>query len=304
MFKLREIKTKASDFLSHYKQQDPAAYAAAQQAVGGLLIIDGFIGIDNPFGGKKRSGIFGSFVGIIVGILFIFAGSLFLGLTGIGKMTATTTATVVSVGAPVQTSTNTNGSSSSTCSLTARYTVGGREYTNQASDSSSSYCGHSVGDTVTINYNPDKPGSWSMDVATVKLVMKIFSVVGIVVAILSLFTFVIRLLSIIFGWKLLKSGRALAKTLPAGTDLGTAISEIRQSFSRMLFPANGGGTLNTLVNEVAGLQQTVQPVQTTTSSQPVAPTPPATATQPVDSAPAEPAGQTPPDSTPPTPPVA
>jgi hypothetical protein len=47
------LKNKAKSFLSQYEQKDPATFAAAQQAIGGLLILDGFTGIDNPFEGKS-----------------------------------------------------------------------------------------------------------------------------------------------------------------------------------------------------------------------------------------------------------
>lgn len=50
----KSIKGRAGQFLGNYKQQNPATFAAAQQAVGGLLILDGLVGIDNPLGGKKE----------------------------------------------------------------------------------------------------------------------------------------------------------------------------------------------------------------------------------------------------------
>ena len=67
-----------------------------------------------------------------------------------------------------------------------------------------------------------------------------YSSLGAIVAVTSLVTFAIRLLSIIFGWKLLKSGRALAKTLPAGTDLSTIKNEIKQNFAKSVFGMGGG----------------------------------------------------------------
>jgi hypothetical protein len=224
----KNLKNEANSFLSQYKNENPTTYAAAQQSIGGLLILDGFVGIDNPFGGKRRPGIFGSLLGIVVGLIFVFMPVIFNGLSGFNKMTETTTATVVSV----QHSASQDGDS---CTAVARYNVAGKDYNQNSSYGSSSFCSLTSGSTITINYNPDNPGSWGYDVKTISTYLKIFPFVGILAVISSLVTFVIRLLSIIFGWKLLKSGRALAKTLPAGTDYSTLKEEIRQNFVKRIF---------------------------------------------------------------------
>lgn len=249
--KLANLKSKATNFLSGYEKKNPATYAAAQQAIGGVLILDGFVGIDNPLGGKKRPGIFGSLAGVIVGILFLFIPTIFGAVTGTSKMTATTNATVVSVSQPTtSTTTNSNGTTSSgsqSCSAVAKYTVGGHEYSQNTAFSSSGLCSLSAGSTITIDYNPAQPEKWGYQVATLNKFLKIFMYVGILVIIASLFTFTIRLLSIIFGWKLLKSGRALAKTLPAGTDMTTVKNEIKQAFSKSLFGFAGGNPIESAI---------------------------------------------------------
>jgi hypothetical protein len=238
----KNIKNHAEQFLGNYKSQNPATFAAAQQAIGGLLILDGFVGIDNPLGGKKRSGVFGSLIGLVVGLVFLFGSGFFGNLFGINKLTATTTATVVSVSQPTATSTDSNGSTSGgSCTPQAKYTVNGKEYMQTSSSGSSSACSLTPGQTININYDPASPGAWAYDLNTVKTVLKIFPIVGAIVAVTSLVTFVIRLLSIIFGWKLLKSGRALAKTLPAGTDISTIKNEIEQNFAKSVFGMGGNG---------------------------------------------------------------
>lgn len=240
--KLGNLKNEATNFLNQYKSKDPAAYAAAQQAVGGLLILDGFIGIDNPLGGKKRPGIFGAVIGVVVGIVLVFIPSIFGSLTGVNKMTATTSGTVVSTSQQQSTSTNTQGqqTTSTSCSAVATYTVNGKQYTQPSSFGSSSMCALFKGETIRVHYNPNNPGQWASDVKTVATIFSIFLWVGVAIFIISAFTAVIRLLSIIFGWKLLKSGRALAKTLPPGTDLTTAIKEIENSFKTSLFGFSAG----------------------------------------------------------------
>lgn len=226
---------KAKGFLEQYEQKDPVSFSAAQQAIGGLLILDGFIGIDNPFGGKKRSGIFGTLGGIVFGIVFMFVPTFFGNVLGTNSMTATTNAVVVAM----TPQTSSSSSSGSACAATVRYSVAGKEYTQPSSFSSSSYCALAAGQTVSINYNPQSPGAWAYGAASMKGFFSVFFWVGLLAAIMSFVTFIIRLLSIIFGWKLLQSGRALAKTLPQGVSLGTLIEEIKQNFKGTLF--NGGG---------------------------------------------------------------
>lgn len=240
MFIYSSLKSKAQGFLKKYKEKDTATYAAAEQAIGGLLILDGFIGIDNPLGGKKRPGIFGTVIGFAIGIMFIFMPAIFGQISGTSKMTSTTTAKVVSVGSPqVSTTSNSNGSTSTatSCSLTATYTVNGQSYTEISSSGSSSNCSQAAGNTISINYNPNSPSSWTgtSDAKSMKQASTIFMFAGILVAIVSFFTFLIRLFSIIFGWKLLKNGRALAATLPKGTSLDTVIEQIKKEFKTSLF---------------------------------------------------------------------
>lgn len=278
--KFGNLKSEATGFLNKYKSENPAVYAAAEQAVGGLLILDGFVGIDNPLGGKKRPGVFGSLFGIAFGVVFMLVPSFFGNLSGINKMTATTSATVVSVGAP-QTSTTHNSdgttNTSTSCSATVRYTVNGKEYTQASSSSSSNMCSYTPGQTVQINYNPDNPGQWASDVKMVKTVLKVFFWAGILVVVTSLVTFIIRLLSIIFGWKLLRSGRALAKTLPAGADLSSTIKSIEHEFKTSLFgfPAGTPAPTPSTAPQAAPQQPVAQP-EVTPPSDSQGPQPPQT----------------------------
>src|SRR5947209_4323801 len=151
--KLGKIKQTAQNYLNQYESQNPATYAAALQAIGGLLILDGFIGIDNPFGDNKRPGIFGSLIGIAMGILFIFIPTIFNSISGTNKMTATTQATVVSIRQDQGGSNNSSGS----CTAVAQYTVDGKVYNQPSSFGSSSYCSLAQGSSITINYNPHNP---------------------------------------------------------------------------------------------------------------------------------------------------
>jgi hypothetical protein len=236
------LKNQASGFLESYKAKGPASYAAAQQAIGAVLIADGFVGIDNPLGQKKRPGIFGTIIAIGMAIVFIFIPSFSGGMMKIDNMTAITEAKVVTV-----------GSSGESCSLTVSYTVNGREYTKQSSMSSSNYCSLSEGESISINYDPANPGSWIYGAKMVKGFLSIFFWVGIFLLISSIITFFIRLFSIIFGLKLLMAGRKNAKALPPDTDWKTMIGEIRQNFTSSIF--GFGGSQNNVMSAIDSMIQ-------------------------------------------------
>lgn len=283
---LGSLKATAKSYLQQYEQKGSATYAAALQAIGGLLIIDGFTGIDNPFGEKKRQGIFGALSGVAFGVLFMFIPQIFGSLTGMKDMTASTSASVVAVSAP-QTTQSSDGSSSTTCSIKASYTVNGKQYSSASPMSSSDQCNMSVGQAVTIDYNPNNPASWAYGAKSLAGFLSIFFWAGVVVAVASLVTVVIRLLSIIFGWKLLRKGRALAATLPADTSFNTIVNEIRQDFAKTLF--NFGGASGVFNQPTASQPQFAVNVQSPlgNSFQSNAPAQPVvTPTQPI--APAQP----------------
>jgi hypothetical protein len=224
------LKNQATNFLEKYKNEQPAMYAAAEQAIGAILITDGLFGINSPFGDKKRPGIFGTIGGMIFGIIFILIPAFSEYMFGMNKMTATTPATIVSV--------DTNSSSaesSNVCSLVVQYAIAGKEYTNKSAMSSSSYCSLSKGHIITVNYNPSNPGSWVYDDKTFSKFLQIFFWAGLLVLISSMITFLIRLISIIFGWKLLKNGRKMAANLPADSNFQAMIDEIKQRFTKSIF---------------------------------------------------------------------
>jgi hypothetical protein len=266
------LKKQATGFLEQYKQRDPASYAAAQQAVGGLLILDGFVGIDNPFAGKKRAGIFGTLAMIVMGVIFMLLPTFIGNVTGMSKMTAQTTGQVVSVGAP-QTSTDSDGNRSTTCNFTAKYSVDGKQYQSPSSSSSSGACQMTVGQAVNIDYNPSNPSQWMSDRQMWSIILNIFFFVGLFVLLSGIVTFAIRLISIIFGWKILQSGRALAKTLPGGADLSTTVNTIKNDFKKIVFGFNDGAPATPLVQN---------PITPAPQPQPPAPTAPAPVTPPVD----------------------
>ncbi|MDL2363178.1 MAG: DUF3592 domain-containing protein [Patescibacteria group bacterium] len=304
--RIKKLKASAQQFLTQYETKDPATYAAAEQAIGGLLLLDGFIGIDNPFGQKSRPGLLGSLLGIGLGIVFLFVPVIFNSISGINKMTATTTATVVSI----KQEPSTDGSSGSACSAVTKYSVDGKQYQQPSSYSSSALCGLAVGTDVPINYNPDKPGSWGYNVSGITNIVKIFPFAGALAIIGSLITFVIRLASIIFGYKLLMDGRKRAKTLPQGTDLSALIAQVRHEFQTNIF--HQGNSMNPLTQFTDPVPQATTPIVSspvqapintpvnipTTSATPLAPASPQTITPSASAAPNSPVAPSPPVATP------
>jgi Protein of unknown function (DUF3592) len=231
------MKNKAKAFLANYESKDAATTAAAYEAIGGLLILDGFMGMPHPLSGKKRTSIFGNLIGILFGIALLFAPAIY-SHSAQAKMTSTTTGTVTEVSQPVvNTTRNSNGSTStsSTCSITAKYTVNSQEYTQTSASSSSGDCALIKGDTITVNYNPNNPGSWDYNISGLKSIVKYFVWVGAVVIVFSSIGFLFRLFTIWFGWRLLQRGRGLAKTLPNGGNLASMISQIKTEFSKNIF---------------------------------------------------------------------
>lgn len=229
------LKQHAVGFLDSYKAKGPASYAAAEQAIGAVLIADGLFGIENPFGQKKRPGIFGTFSGMILGIVFILIPGFIGTMTNVKNMTSTVSAIVVSVGNIVRSGNSGGG----TCGLEVRYVVDGQEYIKQSSISSSDQCSLSVGQAIDINYDPKNPNSWAYGAGSIGIFLKVFFWAGILLLISSIVTFFVRLFSIIFGWKLLRDGRRNAAALPAGTNLETIISEIKQNFVSSIFGFGG-----------------------------------------------------------------
>lgn len=225
---LKSLKNQATSFLDQYKQKSPATYAAAEQAVGAILITDGLVGIEPPFAGNKRPGIFGTLGGIAFGIVFMFIPTFIGSLSDTNNMTKATTATVTVVE-------ESGDSEDNSCYIKAKYTVNGKEYISSSGMSSPDNCYLSRGEVIDIKYNPDKPLSWSNSTGSINMFLQVFFWAGALTTIGSLFRFVIRLFSIVFGWKLVKEGRELAKTLPSDTNLKTIIDEIKQNFIKYIF---------------------------------------------------------------------
>ena len=231
-----KIINKANTFLAKYENKSKASMAAAYEAIGGLIMLDAVFGMPHPLSGRKRSSILGTLTGILVGIAFLFAPTLY-NHSAQAKMTSQTTGTVVSISAPVtNTTTDKNGThTTTTCTLVAKYNVGGKDYNGTTASGTNSNCSQVAGNTINLYYNPNNPTSIDTSIGTLKTVVKIFFWVGVVIIITGTISFLFRLFAIWFGWKLFRRGRSIAKTLPNGGNLASMISSIKDEFKKNVF---------------------------------------------------------------------
>jgi hypothetical protein len=204
---------------------DPYIKGRAMEVAGGALVADGLIGLENPLSGKrKRAGIFGAFMLIVFGVVWV---AISLGIAGSTKPYAggeTTTGTVTAINRGV--SSGSNGSTS--CSATVAYEVNGTRYEVGTSYSSSDLCSRSVGSTVDVSYRPDAPDAGRP--LFPQGFLKWFPPIGYFVIVVGVFTFFLRLAELSVGAWLFFKGRALAKR-STPTPFGPIFDELKGAWS-------------------------------------------------------------------------
>ncbi len=173
----------------------------------------------------------------------MFIPTFFGNMSGMNDMTANTSAVITSVERGT-------GDNSSDCYIKAKYTVDNKEYVKSPNMASSGNCDLTIGQTINIRYNPSNPNSWTNQTESSMSMLQIFFWGGLLVAISSFVTFLIRLFSIIFGWKLLKAGKKLASTLPADTNFQTIKNEVKQNFIKSVFNFGGNGSPASVVDNI------------------------------------------------------
>ena len=178
--------------------RDPGGFYRGHQqgldtAAGGALLIDGLVGL--PTRNGNRSGVFGSVVGIFVGLVFVGVG-LFLSssMKTPANMSATITGHVTSVTVSQSTTSSSSRSSrstsSSTCSPVAEFVVDDVPFTASTSVGVSP-CPWSVGQPIAVAYDPTSPALATIpSKGGVTWMPWIFSGAGALVAVVSLFGFI------------------------------------------------------------------------------------------------------------------
>ena len=212
---------KAKETLSRYESGNPHTAGQVRRAVGGVLVADGLVGLENPLDGQKtRPGIAGALISVVFGLVFI-AVAVFMATLG-PDTDAETTGHVVAV------------EGTDTCSMRADFVVDGTTYTARSTGSSSGNCSHAPGDPVTVHYSSADPSQSTTAEPILGIVGWVFGGVGVLIVVGGLFTAVVRAASIVFGLTLWRSGSKMIRENPRTADDAGVVTEARQAITRLL----------------------------------------------------------------------
>lgn len=216
MSKLAQVQQIADKY-----RTDPHVWGRTKQVAGGLLVADGLVGLENPLDGKKtRPGILGSLLPLIFGLVFVVVGFMIIG--GAPETDAETAGQITHV-----------GRGGDTCSLTASYQVNGQTYTASSFGSSSGNCNRYIGEQVTVEYQSAHPEIGNIKGG--KALVWLFPLLGGIVFLAGLGTFLIRLASIVGGAFLFFSGRKQANLHPdSNGNAAAAVAEAKQEITALL----------------------------------------------------------------------
>lgn len=231
MFKqIAKLKTGASDIVGRYEGGSPRTTGRVYQAVGGLLMADGLIGLKNPFNrSKSRPGIFGALVFFAIGVAVLIATPI---LMKIPEVDSVTIGSISRISEPRVD----KDDGSSTCSYYARYAVDGKQYTVNSRIGSSSTCNRQIGEPVEVQYLAATPSRGVLELGTQKAFRWGALAFGMLFLLIGIGTFLIRAITIFFGVKLFLRGRKLVKSSPPSeNDDGSIVSEAKDAFMDMRF---------------------------------------------------------------------
>ena len=168
----------------------------ARAGAGAVLVADGLVGIDVP-GGRKRAGLFGSFVGIAAGVAFLLGGIWLHGQHQPYPDGVTTTATVTSF------TTATDADGKQMYSRVVSFTASDGK-TVQVAENESSNRRPRVGEAVKVSYLPPDPQGARVLPETDWFAYTFIGAGGLV-ALIALIIFLVRLVTLIAGIGLLAS---------------------------------------------------------------------------------------------------
>lgn len=231
MFKqIARLKSGASDIVRRHEGENPRTAGRVYQAVGGLLVADGLVGLENPFNRtKSRAGIFGALVLSIMG-LAIAAGAFFI--VKVPQVDSVVAGSISRISAPRID----KDDGSRTCSYDATYTVDGKDYTVNSGFGSDRTCNRSIGEPVDVHYLAAAPSRGVLELGTRKAIRWGVLGLGVLLLVIGAVTFLIRAGTIFFGIKLFLRGRKLVKTSPpTQADDGSVVGAAREAFMAMRF---------------------------------------------------------------------
>ncbi|MDO7867094.1 DUF3592 domain-containing protein [Nocardioides jiangxiensis] len=230
------IRSKASELVAQaraevekHESTDPYVAGRVRQVIGGVLIADGLVGLENPFGRRSRPGILGALVFLGLGLVFVVLGPIVM-TRGV-DVDATATGRITQVSAP---------DSDRTCSATATFEVGGSSYRAMSEGSSSGLCKREVGDRIEVRYDSADPSQNRIGVSVFGIVGWVFLGVGLLFSLIGLVLVALRAGSIYFGWKLWRSGGRMVRANPPTPGADDLASRAKADFLRVL---RGGGSI-------------------------------------------------------------
>jgi hypothetical protein len=202
--------------------QEAKSFPDVSKFAGGALIADGIIGF-----GPNRQGIFGSLVGIAVGIAMAVGIAVFIAPNFAEQNTLKDPVQVPATVFDVQRVTTQNvderGQNTSTsisCSVVVRYTTQtGQEIESGTPYTSSSLCAYSPGQIIDIAYDASKVSRFQGLDATGDAINRwfpwIFVGVGVIIAVSSLWTLIVRATQIGGGIYLIRRSREKSRAKQA-----------------------------------------------------------------------------------------
>ena len=215
----------ATELLNDYRG-DGYTQGHAEQTVGGLLMADGLVGIQNPLdGGKSHGGLNASLICLVVGSIFL-VGGLYLVHDLSDRMPENPTAVQ---GTVAYVSRGGNG-----CAITAFYSVNGARHQTSSSLGDQYHCSSSVGVNIEVTYNalrPEigvvpEPNGW---VAGIVPLLGWFVFLGAIVSMIRCLT------ELVGGGLMRRHGRKLVNSSPA-VPVDRMIADVTMRFSTILHP--------------------------------------------------------------------
>lgn len=235
---IQELVNQARSTVSQYQTASPHTYGRIKQVVGGILVADGLVGLENPFDGRRtRPGILGSLAGLLAGVVVIIVGIIAPLITV--KTDATTTGTITAV----ERRSTDDGES---CRVIARFEANNNAYSVKSSYLSE-LCHYTSNGSIDIYYLSSDPSKHSVGQEN-DINPWIFIGAGLVTVVISLGQATIRGLSLFFGVKLWLSGRKMVKSNPPVPGDDGMVSEVKRQFTALVTGRAKSGSIFSLFN--------------------------------------------------------
>jgi hypothetical protein len=181
----------------------PYVHGQVEQQLGSMLVRDGLVG--PPRTGRGVSGLLGSLLLLVIGGVFTIAGVWLVHAADGGTGDRVAAGTVIDVPGAL---------GSDTCPLVASYVVDGTRYTARTKVDSSGACDKARGAQVTVRYHASRPADGV--VVQSKFGPWLFTAIGALLVLVGLVGIPVRVLNVVVGRRLRRTGSARARNGAAG----------------------------------------------------------------------------------------